>query len=447
MLKRLFRWVLSVKKKPIEKRKRVSCDDLSRVLSEESMRTQSGGCALEGCVQWSRADGSDNERGYESIVFWIKNLEIEITDCRDKHYSDHDAEIRYGLSDVSAGLSFENCHFLQSNIDETGIKFVPGFDDSDLGESLSFVRNTGGCEFSFPGRSRVVFDQNNFTNIVVKKNEDHDSDLRKRVYFEFKENKFGRLDLNFPFPCGYPISCHFFGGNEIDVLKWDQVVNRRESDHPGNVVKYDDVQEYNLLSISFERNEKIGWRLLNTRYAKKYGGRFRDMRDLFVRLRNLAHVRGDIGQENTIANYISLVEYARVKNSKWYKSWRGWQDWLLLGWRWVSSGFYMSWIRPIGLLLLGYFILNFIPFIWAGLDGIREVSWGKYWDFCVYTPAKIFLYADSLEDVLGDGAYARLKGEFLFGEVGLNTIGIFRLVWIWLCGAAFRNAIKTYSSK
>ena len=174
------------------------------------------------------------------------------------------------------------------------------------------------------------------------------------------------------------------------------------------------------------------------------------MRDLFVRLRNLAHMRGDIDQENTIASYISLVEYAGVKNSKWYKSWRGWQNRILLGWRWLSSGFYMSWVRPIIWLLLGYLILNLIPFIWAVLDGIIEVSWEnlkKWLNFCVYTPAKIFFYADSLKDVLGDYTYTILEREFLLGEAGLNIIGVLRLVWIWLCGAAFRNAIKTYSSR
>ena len=120
-------------------------------------------------------------------MFSVKNLKIEITDYRDKHYTDHDAEIRYGLSDVSAGLRFENCHFFQSNIDETGIKFVPGFYDPDHGESLSFVKNTEGCEFSFPDHSSVVFDQNDFTHILVKRNNDSN---RKKMSLAFKGNKF-----------------------------------------------------------------------------------------------------------------------------------------------------------------------------------------------------------------------------------------------------------------
>ena len=443
MLKRLFRRVL---KKPVKERKEVSCDELSRVLCFQGVQLENvikhgGGSTLESCVQWSLASGSDNEIGWDVIVLCVKNLEIDITDGRDKHYSDHDAEIRYGLSNMSASLRFENCHFLGNNIWETGIKFVPEFHDPDLGESLCFVRNTEGCEFSFPDHSSVVFDQNDFTHILIKRNGDNRINKRKGMSLTFKENKFRKLDLDFPFPCKYPISCHFVGGNEIDVLTWDQVVNRREFDPHGNVVKYDDVQEYNLFRIFFGRNEKIGRRLLNTRYVKRYGGRFHDMRDLFVKLKNLAHVRGDIGQENTIASYISLVEYAQVKNDKWYKSWQGWQDWLLLGWRGVSSKFYTSWLRPIIWLVGGYLVLNAIPFLFFWGEGL-SLGFDGYWEFCFYSPIRIPFYADGLKAVLGEDRY----GEVLW-EGWLNVIGIVRLVWIALCSYAFKNAIRTYRSR
>ncbi len=434
----------------VKTRKEVPCDELSRALSDELSRILSKqvipgeGSVLEGYVRWSLASGSNNERGWDVVVLHIKNLDIEITDSRDESCSNHEVEIRYGVSNMSASLHFDSCRFFKSNIGETGIKFIPEFDDPYIGESLSFARSTGNCSFSFPGRSSVVFEKNNFSHVTIKSN---DIDKRKWISLEFKENRFMELNLDFPFPFRYPISCRFIGGNEVNVLKWDQMVNRRKFDHHGDVVKYDDVQEYTLLSISFDRNEKIGWRLLDTCYVRTYVGEFYYMKDLFVRLKNLAHMRNDIDQENTIASYISLVEYAEVKNSKWYKSWRGLQNWLLLGWRWTSSRFYMSWIRPISLLLLGYFIINSIPLIWARFGGMREVSWETYLNFCTYTPAKIFFYADSLKDVLDNCTYTIIEREFLLGEVGLNIIGIFRLVWIWLCGAAFRNAIKTYSSK
>ena len=154
---------------------------------QESVKTQVAGSALDGCVQWDLATNMVTNR--DVIVFCVKNLEIEITNYPNKPYSGPDAEIRYGLSDMSASLRFENCHFFMGNIWETGIKFVPGFYDPDHGESLSFVKNTEGCEFSFPDHSSVVFDQNDFTHILVKRNNDSN---RKKMSLAFKGNKFRR---------------------------------------------------------------------------------------------------------------------------------------------------------------------------------------------------------------------------------------------------------------
>ncbi len=425
----------------------MSCEELSRVLcfqgvQSEDVTRHGGGSTLEGYVQWSLASGSDNERGWDVLLLCVKNLDILITDGREKHHRDHDAEIRYGLSDMAASLRFENCQFSMDNIWETGIEFVPEFHDSDLGESLCFVRNTGDCEFSFPDHSSVVFDKNDFTHVLVKRSGDNDNNKKKGLSLIFNENRIRRLDLDFHFPCRYPISCYFDGGNEVDILTWDQVVNRREFDPHGNFVKYDVAQEYNLLRMFFGRNEKIGKRLLNTRYVKRYVGRFHDMRDLFVKFKNLAHVRGDIGQENTIASYISLVDYAHVKNDKWYKSWQGWQDWLLLGWRGVSSEFYTSWLRPIIWLVGGYLVLNAVPFLFLWGEG---VSFDGYWEFCFYSPIRILFYADGLMAALGAERY----GEVLSGinTAWLNAIGIVRLVWIALCSYAFKNAIRMYGSR
>ena len=55
MLNRLFRQMLPVKKKPVEKRKEMSCDELSRILcfegvpkAKESVRNQGMGSTLGG---------------------------------------------------------------------------------------------------------------------------------------------------------------------------------------------------------------------------------------------------------------------------------------------------------------------------------------------------------------------------------------------------------------
>ena len=447
MLKRRIGRALD-KKRFGEDRIQVSCEDLSRVLCFQGKQSDSvvrhgGGDTLEGCVQWSLASGSDNERGWDVLVLCVKNINILITDGREKYHTDHDAEIRYGLSDMAASLHLENCHFSMDNIWETGIKFVPEYYDSDLGESLSFVGNTGACEFSFPDQSDVVFDQNSFAEIVVKRYDDEAS-KRNGLSLTFKRNKIRKLSLDIPFPFRYPINFRFVGGNEIDDLTWDQIVNRREFDPQGNVVKYDDLQEYNSLRFSFGRSEKIGRRLLDTRYINRYGGRLHDMRDLFVKFKSLAHVRGDKRQENTIDSFVSLIEYAQLLNEKWYRSWQGWQDWLLLGWRGVSSRFFMSWLRPIIWLVGGYLILNSIPFCYLLEKGV-SFDFDRYWEFCFLSPIRILFYADCLKDVLGVERYGEVLGGINTGS--LNAIGIVRLLWIALCSYAFRNAIKTYGSK
>ena len=417
MLKRWLGRVLP-ERKLVKDRIQVSCGDLSRVLSFQGVQSDSvvrhgGGVTLDGCVQWSLASGSDNERGWDVLLLCVKNLDILITDGRDKHHMDHDAEIRYGLSDMAASLRVENCHFSMDNIWETGIKFVPEFYDSDLGESFSFARNTEGCEFSFPDHSSVVFERNNFTHIRIKRDDDSNFDKRQGMSLTFKDNRIARLELGFPFPFRYPINCRFVGGNKINDFTWDHVVNRREFHPQGNVVKYDDLQEYNSLKVFFGRNEKIARRLFNARYVKKYGARFYEMRDLFVKFKNLAQDRGDIRQENRIASFISVVEYAQLLNEKWYKNWQGWQDWLLLGWRRVSSDFYMSWLRPIVLFVAGYFILNSIPFFYLWHMDF-SLDFGRYWEFCTYGPIRILFYADGLKTVLGDDGYKEVLG-------GINT--------------------------
>ena len=71
---------------------------------------------------------------------------------------------------------------------------------------------------------------------------------------------------------------------------------------------------------------------------------------------------------------------------------------------------------------------------------VEDYSWREWLEFSVLSPAKIPFYADSLETVLG----TKMTG---FDKIGLHVMGIFRLIWIALCGYAFRNAIRTYLSR
>ena len=264
----------------------------------------------------------------------------------------------------------------------------------------------------------------------------------------FEKNKFKELNLDFSFPCKHPINCHFINGNEINILTWNQATNRKQFSSRHKAVDYDDIQGYSLFKTFFSRNEKIGRKLLNVHYVKHSVSEFKfyDMRDLFIKLKNLTRARGDTGQENIITSYISLIEYAQVKNDNWYKSWQGWQDWLLLWWRGLSSNFYMSWLRPIIWLIIGYSGFSIIPFLFLNFDKYGEFCWfSKYGEFWLYSPAKLPFYIDNLKIVLGENKYKEVLNRI--NEGWLSLISTLRLAWITLCAYAFKNAIGIYKLK
>ena len=450
MLNRLFRRM--VPKKRTKERKRVSCDELSRVLSfegkqfegkqEETVTKHGGGSALGGGVQWRLESGIDAD----TIECCVKNLEIEITDNSRYKADDEPDEvnIRYGLSSKSASLRFENCCFLLSNIGETGIKFVPNFMpefENPHGKSFSFFGNTarGSFPFSFlfPGDSQVVFEQNDFTDIVVK----GDGRDERGLSFEFIRNEFGYLHLNAPRPNDepfkfpneqpilYSIDCRFIGRNKIRRLELSNVADR-------NGLNMElDVTWYRYTTVFFGPNEKIEWEDSDNPYPA---------RDLFRKLKHIAHERSDTGQEVILSNHISRIEYQimrRKRRGKWYKSCEWYSNWpgrLLMWWRKWSSDFYMSWIRPFGCLIGGYLVFNAIPFL--GIDsGFGDKVYG-WLEFSFYSPVKIPFYAEGLKAVVD-------AKELKLGEGWLHFIGFLRLLWIALWGYAFRNAIRTFSSR
>ena len=193
-----------------------------------------------------------------------------------------------------------------------------------------------------------------------------------------------------------------------------------------------DVALYRNIAMFFGPKEKIEWQDSYNPYLA---------RDLFRKLKHIAHARSDTGQEVILSNYISRIEYQimrRERIGKWYKNLRWYRNWsgrLLMWWRRWSSDFYSSWARPFGWLVGGYLVLNLIPMVWVG-----DYSWREGLEFSVLSPAKIPFYADSLETVLG----TKMTG---FNKIGLHVMGIFRLIWIALCGYAFRNAIRTYLAR
>lgn len=450
-----MKWIMSWLKKlfgcsekdenEVRGRKRVTCGELSQVLNFEPKREANGGYIghgtfLDGHVEWSTGNGHDNKRGgFDVVSVKVKNLDIELDSEGDNFVhtdglASGDVEIKYGrgLSGMkmdSMDLHFENCRFDSVDIWATGVKFVPEFNDlfedpylvnySFRGKTFTFRKcgdnvsgdMTEGCSFSFPGNSQVEFTENGFKYIAVRKNEDED---RKSMDFSFVGNEFEKLDLDFCFPLVHQVTC-FFHDNRIGVLNWDEMVTRRKFNNEYKHARYDDVQEYNLLQIEFG-NDRIE----------------KGNKELFVRLKKLAIERKDALQEKIIDHHISMIRYVDLTCIPWGKIENHEKEELLvLRWRWYSSHFYMSWVRPLGLLVVGYFVLNLIPMLWV--DGYD--CWWEWLELSVSSPKAISDLAESLGEVLGTGVTGRDK-------FGLRVVEWFRWIWIALCVIAFRNAIR-----
>lgn len=442
MLNRLFGRVLPTKK--TIKRKGVLCGELSNILRGEAIAGR-----FEDIIKKSIKDSEfedyidfPDELGREGFCI-IKNLDIMIG-------SENGDVLAWGSDHCLFNLRFENCHFVEDKkkvkeLSKMGsgvsfaVEFVCKYHDKYSGKRLHFEKNESelGCNFSFPTGSHVVFIQNNFKSIVVKGDGIHE----RGVSFEFIRNEFGYLHLDAPRPNDepfkypnnqpilYPIDCRFIGKNKIRRLELSNVADRN-----GLNVELD-VNWYRNTAVFVGHNEKIEWEDSDDPYPA---------RDLFRKLKHIAHARSDTGQEVVLSNCISRIEYQimrRERRGKWYKNWEWYSNWagrLLMWWRWRLSDFYTSWIRPFGCLIGGYLAFNAIPFL-----GIDSDFWYKvhgWLAFSFFSPVKIPFYAEGLKAVID-------AKELKLGEGWLHFIGFLRLLWIALWGYAFRNAIKTFSSR
>ena len=470
-MKRIMSWLKGLfgcsgsGERRVGKREKVTCDELSQILNSKPKRMANGDYtwdrkSLDVHIKWQEATGCENSRGgIDVVLVHVRDLDIEFDSGSDNfvrfdNLATGDIEIKYG-GGLSFGnkmdLHFENCRFYSDDIWASGVKFVPEFEDHEVpyladhlfwGKRFTFSNCTDRCtnpgeyngasefSFSFPGNSEVVFNRNDFERIVVRRNR---GEKKGRMDLCFRRNTFDRLNLDFCFPLVYQVICSFHG-NKIGVLSWDRMIERGEygGEDEDRIVRYDDVQEYNLLRIYFGRDEiKDG-----------------DV-EFFVRLKKLAIERKNAHEEKVIDSYLSAIRYTALKRIRWYKTVERAEDFLTLWWRWWSSRFYMSWARPLGLLVGGYFILNAIPMLWV--DGYGHWGWSGYFilngiplfwvDFSEWLkfsfsgPKAISDLAKGLGGVLG----TEVKG---WDKFGLNLVEWARWIWIALCGVAFRNAIK-----
>lgn len=162
-------------------------------------------------------------------------------------------------------------------------------------------------------------------------------------------------------------------------------------------------------------------------------------RSLFISLREFAAEKQDAWLVSVMDKQLDRVEYFLAKDQEisfladkreWFEYW---QDRILYAWRRWSSDFYRSWLRPLSMVILGYGVLNALPWFW-----IENFTFSDWIAFSLRPISQIHLYAGSLEAVCGD----EYKCLPLRSKNWLSFIGLLQMIWIAVWGFAFSKSIK-----
>ena len=162
-------------------------------------------------------------------------------------------------------------------------------------------------------------------------------------------------------------------------------------------------------------------------------------RNLFTSIREFAAKKQDAWLLNAMDKQLDRIEYFLTKDQKvsfragmreWFEYW---QDRILYAWRRWSSDFYRSWIRPLSMIVLGYFALNACPLFW-----IDSFTFSDWITFSLQPVSKIHLYTEKLETVCGDD-YRCLSPS---SKNWLGFIGLLQVIWIAIWGFSFSKSIK-----
>ena len=269
--------------------------------------------------------------------------------------------------------------------------------------------------FGFETGSRVLFQKNDFKNSsiqIVCKSSERDSDLRhlRLGNLSFLGNKgIDRLELR----CNVA-SYVFRGMNRINFLHFSEL----KSNSPALDAK-----------IYIGSRERID----------PYFDYPFHHRNLFLSLREYAGKKQDTHLVNVLDKQLDRVEYFLTKDQEisfftdkreWFEYW---QDRILYAWRRWSSDFYRSWLRPLSMVVLGYGVLNALPWFW-----IENFTFSDWIAFSLRPVSQIHLYAGSLEVVCGD----EYKCLPLRSKNWLSFIGLLQMIWIAIWGFSFSKSIK-----
>ena len=382
----------------------------------------------------------------------IRNLTIRLTENLNL-----DREGTWG-SLLCALWQFEKCRFIADSGRGSSLIFNSRGDFRFTHNTFNFPESgvIGIWLLCFGDGSRVWFQRNCFSNSSIQLRsviDNTDTSLEKiswknrdayilknDAYYQAMMKQHHQLpdgiQLEFPHRNSNRIiglhSLSFLGNKGIDVLSL--YCNSRE-------YVFREMNEINCLN--FEEH------FLNAQEVRLYMGVRENIdpnfdypnhnRRIFLKMRDAANKHQDTFLSNVLERQLDRIEYYLTKDQQVSfrqnpGQWIGyWQDRARYAWRRWSSDFYRSWLRPLILLFVGYFLLSLLPAIW-----ISSLTFSDLVGFSLRPITRLPLYVQELEQLFP-------SKYVLLSESSINVlrlIGYVQITWVALCGFALGKAIK-----
>lgn len=392
---------------------------------------------------------------YDTNNLTFKDLDIELN-----HPWDLDEDFVWTSHPLWVKWHFEHCRFQPSNPNMGSVVF--GWhgnfrfhkNEFDFGDS----RGMRSWVFAFRQGSRVLLQGNDFKDshlqfncfISWEVNGSQELSWERRTARIVKDSSYYETMIRQKYEIPDTIRLHMphsssahFGLDSLSFLG-NKGIDRLQMDCRATHYDFRGMNRINSLWFSELRSghhDDPGFELyLGSREEidPHYSGAH-SHRSMFLKLREIAIRRQDFRIANNIDKQIDRIDYYLTKEQKVSirADWRGWvkyrQDRFLYEWRKFSSDFHRSWLRPLLMGLTGYCILNALPFFW-----IERFSSSDYVSLLLRSIDRFPFFMAELEDMYGH----ELESLSLGIKSLLMLSGLFQVIWIAMCGFAFRNSIR-----
>ena len=388
---------------------------------------------------------------YDISNIVISNLTITLKS--DLHFKFQDN--RSPLS--GAKWHFEKCQFISESPNMRALLF-PWIGTFRFFHNTFSFPESGGMRawiFNFKDFSRVLFQENNFSECTIQLGQsisESDSSVEKiswdgresylvkdDTYYEYMIRKEHQIPDKIPLIIPHAQTRHlglnnvsFLGNKKISTLNLICI---------SETLIFRGGNEVNSLSIEEKFFELPNSRLYfgfrenidpNFHFANHH-------RTIFLKMRDMASRRQDAFLESVAERQLDRIEYYFAKEQrfairKYPRQWIGiLQDRARYAWRRWSSDFYRSWLRPLVMLVLGYVLLNAVPFSY--LDSFSISAWVA---FSFRPISRLAFYSQELE-LMFPSDYAQLSTT---AQNVLRIVGYSQVTWIALWGFALGKSIK-----